>query len=541
MGRGAIASLLAGLAVVSTSAGCAGPEPEAGRVILIGIDGGSLPLMRELSARGMLPNFTRLMNEGAYGHLASLRRALPFSPQRGVGWWSPVVWTSIATGKTPEVHGVVDFLLPDPDAVEFCTLTGSFEAHVTLPPVPRARALRIRPKTGTSTEGWIAAVAGVGPELPIGDRLDLPLPQVSSDADLEIRLRQVQQPGPPLCLNGLELVDERGLTVRRLNFRADRARFPVGWSEPRFGRLYGASPRHRMADALWTIAGAHGRKVALVSWRDSWPVEAVNGYAVSDRFGRRFASRREPVPIDPQQYHPASLRSVIEPYLDRMEEVDALADGTLLDGGGCEIPDVKVARVQHWSDWLAHQIALRLWDDHPDIDLLAVYYSGLDGFGHMYMADREREASCGIEPPLVDRYFALLDDYLADWLTRLEDDVTLVVVTDHGMVAGEVKGEHADNGFAAMAGRGIAPGAMLEGADVLDVAPLVLYLLGLPLAADMPGEPPWGGLDHELIRRQPLRRVPTYESGEEHPEFVKPSKELESELRERLRALGYLE
>jgi len=534
--------LLAWAAAFWMAAGCAEPQRPAGRVILIGIDGAALPLMRELSAREQLPSFTRLLREGAVGPLASLRRALPFSPQRGIGWWSPLVWTSIATGKTPEVHGVVDFRLPNPEAVELCTLTGSSEARLTLAPTEQAVALRIRPSAGAPAAGWLAEVAGDDEARPIDASLDLHLPETPPETELEIRFSSTQLAPKPLCLNALTLVDARGLIVRQLHFLSDRAWFLLGWDEPRFGRLYGASPRHRAVEALWSIAGNHGRKVALVSWRDSWPAEAVNGYAVSDRLGRRFASRREPVPLDPRQYHPESLRAVVEPYLARTAEVDALADATVLDAGACAVLDVQVARVQHWSDWLAHQLALQLWDDDPEIDLLAVYYGGPDAFGHMYMADREQpDPPCRIEPPLVDRYYALIDDYLADWWARLEDDVSLIVVTDHGMQTGELKGEHADNGFVALAGRGVKAEATVNGADVLDAAPLVLYLLGLPLAADMPGEPPWSGLDREHLQREPPRRVPTHETRTQRPEFVEPPEEVEAELLERLRALGYLD
>ncbi|MBW2315718.1 MAG: alkaline phosphatase family protein [Deltaproteobacteria bacterium] len=537
-----ISILLAWAATSWMSAGCAEPEHPAGRVILIGIDGASLPLLRELSARQQLPSFTRLVHEGAVGPLASLPRTLPFSPQRGVGWWSPVVWTSIATGKTPEVHGIVDFRLPNPETVELCTVAGSSEAQLTLAATAQAAALRIRPSAAAAATGWVVKVAGEGTGTPIEAPLDLPLPETAPDDSLEIRFLNAKREPKPLCLNTLRLVDERGLIVRQLHFLSDRAWFPAGWDEPRFGRLHGASPRHRAVEALWNIAGNHQRKVALVSWRDSWPAEAVNGYAVSDRLGRRFASRRDPVPLDPRQYHPESMRTLVEPYLARTAEVDALAAGTLLDGGACEVPDAKVARVQHWSDWLAHQLALRLWDDDPEIDFLAVYYSGPDAFGHVYMPRREqRDLPCRIEPPLVDRYYALVDDYLADWWARLEDDVSLVIVSGHGMQGGELKGEHADNGFAALAGRGVAAGATLKDADVLDVAPLVLYLLGLPLAADMPGEPPWSGLDREQLRREPPRRVPTHESRTQRPEFVEPPKAFEAELLERLRTLGWLD
>lgn len=91
-----------------------------------------------------------------------------------------------------------------------------------------------------------------------------------------------------------------------------------------------------------------------------------------------------------------------------------------------------------------------------------------------------------------------------------------------------------------LTGRGIA-GGDLRGMSALDVAPLVLYLLALPLAADMPGEPPWHAIDPAYLKRHPPWRVPTHEVTRERPEFVEETPEIEAELVERLRALGYLE
>jgi len=69
------------------------------KVYLIGIDGASWNLMRKPMAEGKLPNFQRLMQNESYGQLKS------FIPTK-----SPILWTSIATGKKYKKHGIGNFV-----------------------------------------------------------------------------------------------------------------------------------------------------------------------------------------------------------------------------------------------------------------------------------------------------------------------------------------------------------------------------------------------------------------------------------------------
>ena len=51
-------------------------------------------------------------------------------------------------------------------------------------------------------------------------------------------------------------------------------------------------------------------------------------------------------------------------------------------------------------------------------------------------------------------------------------------------------------------GPGIATGERIYGASLLDIAPTVLLLLGLPAAEDMDGKPLLGAIDRPLLPRQ---------------------------------------
>ncbi|MCZ7384162.1 MAG: alkaline phosphatase family protein, partial [Candidatus Methanoperedens sp.] len=58
--------------------------------------------MDSLRPAGKLPNFDRLIKEGVSGPLRTLKPIL-----------SPIIWTSIATGKTPDKHGIFGFAEAD--------------------------------------------------------------------------------------------------------------------------------------------------------------------------------------------------------------------------------------------------------------------------------------------------------------------------------------------------------------------------------------------------------------------------------------------
>ena len=71
------------------------------RVLVIGIDGGTFDLIRPWADEGHLPNLARLMSEGVWGLLESTLPPVT----------SPA-WPCFATGKNPGKHGVFDFIRP---------------------------------------------------------------------------------------------------------------------------------------------------------------------------------------------------------------------------------------------------------------------------------------------------------------------------------------------------------------------------------------------------------------------------------------------
>jgi predicted AlkP superfamily phosphohydrolase/phosphomutase/Flp pilus assembly protein TadD len=87
--------------------GTAGAPPAPRRLIIVGVDGGDWLNLRPLMDAGRLPNFSRLVREGATGPLRSEEPML-----------SPLLWTTMATGRLPEQHGILNFTVVDPETGE---------------------------------------------------------------------------------------------------------------------------------------------------------------------------------------------------------------------------------------------------------------------------------------------------------------------------------------------------------------------------------------------------------------------------------------
>ena len=95
------------------------PRPKGARppVIWLGFDGLDFELVDRLAAEGRMPNWRRLAAEGYTARLRS------FSPP-----FSPIVWTTIATGASPDVHRVLDFQEIDPKSGAKGPISGSSRA-----------------------------------------------------------------------------------------------------------------------------------------------------------------------------------------------------------------------------------------------------------------------------------------------------------------------------------------------------------------------------------------------------------------------------
>jgi hypothetical protein len=199
--------------------------------------------------------------------------------------------------------------------------------------------------------------------------------------------------------------------------------------------------------------------------------------------------------------------------------------------------------------------ALRLLDGRPQPKLLNVYTHEPDTVQHLFWKWYQPQYFLGVGEDEIrekgDRIPAMqrgFDAFIGKLRQKLEPDTVLIVASDHGHAPTILHQDfytqhrHGPPGILLMQGGPVKPGAVIEGAHILDLYPTMLYLLGLPVPEDAAGKVLLDALDPEFVRRHPVRTIPSYEvlgPAEGLPGGRRESGQDQREL-EKLRALGYI-
>lgn len=424
------------LVALTFNLSCAPSVEPPHRVIVLGIDGIDPRAVAEFGRDGDLPNLARVMREGAYAPLPSDHPML-----------SPILWTTIATGRTPDAHGI---------------------------------------------GGFVATENAEGGKTPVAS------------------------------------------TQRRVR-------------------------------ALWNIASEAGLSVATVGWWATWPAEAINGTNVTDRtcfhflFGEgQSGSGDDDGVISPSERRSEILELVRRPVDVNTEELSFFADVS---------PD-ELDRPFDFNDDLSHlrwaiatadsyrDIGLHLWrNDRPD--LLMLYIEGTDSvshlFGHLVGSGPlagELEVQRKQFGNVVERMYRHADAIVGAFLEVMDENTTLVILSDHGFQLGELHDDpsvtndmrrvsdrfHAEDGILYLYGRGVRSNSSPNSPHLVDITPTVLALLGLPASEEMPGRV----LDEVLDGIEAPTRIASYETT---PQAINSHDrpEVADEMLAHLEALGYIE
>lgn len=374
-------------------------------VMVLAVDGMEWSVAEPLLREGRMPNLQRLLDEGVGGVLGT------FKPT-----FSPVLWTTVATGVTPDAHGILFF----------------------------------------------------------------------SELDLA-----TGQPKP----DGLPYTSEC-----------------------------------RAAPAIWTLADEAGKSVNSVAWWVSWPAEQlehgriVASYAAQAQGALMWKAGvwRDGLP---ELTAPASLAGAIAPLLAEgapdgpyaQAQVAAFGqwptardtDQSKRRWGLDSLRDVNY-RMSYVSDATHARIATHLLEAGV-ADLNLLYLGSLDVAGHLFWRYHEPTAfEYGAKIPAerlehfgehVRKAYEEMDRWIGEVLATLPPERVVMLVADHGMRAYNLKdsailqsGHHfeAEPGVFVLSGAGVTRAGLLpEGkrriGDLLDVAPTLCDLLGIPALKVMPG------------------------------------------------------
>ncbi len=407
--------------------------PNNRRVLLIGWDAADWQVINPLMDAGKMPHLEKLVNGGVIGNLATLNPPL-----------SPMMWTSIATGKRPYKHGIHGFSEPDPHS------------------------------------GYVRPVTNLA----------------------------------------------------------------------------------RKTKTLWNIFNQLGKRSNVVGWWPSHPAEPINGVMVSNHFQQAAGTLDQPWPMRPGTVHPERL---IEPLSKlRVHPSELEADAILsFVPKAAEVDQDQDKRLESVAKIIAenasvHAAATAIMQLEP-WDFMAVYYDGIDHFGHGFMKYHPprlpwiSEQDFELYKDVIESGYRLHDLFLGAMLQLAGDDTTIVLVSDHGFKSDHLRPrnlpnepagpaeEHRHYGMFLMHGPGIRQDERVYGATLLDVAPTILAACGLPVGADMDGK----ALVNVFEDPEPVQTIPSWDAvpGNDgsHPKDRKIDPVEAREALNQLVALGYID
>jgi predicted AlkP superfamily phosphohydrolase/phosphomutase len=250
---------------------------------------------------------------------------------------------------------------------------------------------------------------------------------------------------------------------------------------------------------MWEILTDYRLASGVLNWPVSYPARVDFGYLVSDQFdeGQSYPLRLA------QAAWPTTASAIARDAFDAWQ-VRPWSD-VLTPAASDEHEPPGLQRLR-W-DRAYGAAAVELDREFP-VQMTAVRYEGLDVFGHAVLRDAEPElfGQIGRGDPhrsLLDRYFASIDLEVGRLIGDLAPADLLLVVSGFGMeretfikqLVARARGEperpgshdQAPDGFLLAFGTNVAPNQALPRGAIVDVAPTVLYYLGIPIGRDMDG------------------------------------------------------
>lgn len=513
----------------------AAPLQTSGRVVLVGVDGGSWNLIDAGIADGDLPTFAALAGSGVTGRLATVEPVI-----------SPTVWTSIATGRTPDAHGIRGFyatglFVKVPTAWERLAArgvrVGTYDYLMTWPPLALPG--------GFAIPGWLREDASIEPPDAFA-RAGID-PYTYSNSDLRgsddvietIRDELARKADRFVAL--LDTFDPEVAAVTYYSLDASSHRFWRDSFPGEFdGEMAGRDPDYArvIPEALVGIDGALARIRAALRPEDTLLVASDHGFHAADDVRNVWVTRVHDW-LASADLDPTTARFTVNdgfalvaarvhpgPFAERERSLERLrawlASARMPDGAPLyQVYTVDVAErppghARPWGERI-RQLAVRayLWWIGRTSDLPAHAWV-------FAMPNRE-----------------LLDTLASDTSVLVGEESWPLSALAH---ADEFSGTHDPTAIFLAAGHGISARGERVDLSVLDLAPLLFYLSGQPVPDDLDGELPLEVIDPQHLTTHPLQtiaaeRIPTPKrapSAEQSPEE-------RAALTERLRALGYVE
>lgn len=487
-------------------------------VVLIALDGVEWRLVHQMWEAGELPNLKAMADRGAVGNLATAYEAK-----------SAIVWTTVATGHTKEVHGITDFVRKG--------TVGNVPVNSRDRQVPAVWNLASEGGKKSLVLGWWASYPADPIEgLLIGDRnANLSLSELTWPRMQKAELKAWRAQADAAYQHLYPMSDEGQPSY---NGPSDRL---VSWvASNELGGDY-------------DLAMVYLRRPDVVS-HPYWKYVGLDDYPQpmtpdeQARYGQivRDAYRAVDGSIgDLLQAAPSDTRWLIvsdhgmHDVVERMRvksDLDPLLEAAgFLSTNGDEV-DWQATRAyvtETQSQWARKKI--KVADGQHKATVLAELEASLTQATLM----ESGEALVRFDTPRNGEDA----DIIAVVSTAVGDDLRVSfqgkTLTDVVVEAHRVTGGHNTEppGIFIAAGPGIRSGDV-SGVDVFDLTPTLLYMLGLPYGEDMAGRPFEALFTESYLAEHPVRSDASVGAAVEQ---VQTESEDDQAVLDELRALGYIE
>lgn len=318
----------------------------------------------------------------------------------------------------------------------------------------------------------------------------------------------------------------------------------------------------RKTKALWNILTQAGLRSNIIGWWASHPAEPIHGNVVTNAFGSTKFDPEKGWAVPPGTIHPPEKSAQLGKFKVFPNE---LTEAHILPfiPNAARIDQDTDRRLESFAKILTdassiHAVATALMECEP-WDFTAVYYDAVDHFSHGFMQYHPPKLSWvsdedfEIYRDVIRGAYRFHDMMLARLLELAGPETTVILCSDHGFESGSQRPRgiprepagpaiwHRQYGIVVIAGPGIKQDERIYGASLIDIAPTVLTLFGLPLGEDMDGRP----LLEAFETPPAVKAIPSWDAVEGeagmHAEGRQLDRDQARELMQQFAALGYIE
>ncbi len=340
----------------------------------------------------------------------------------------------------------------------------------------------------------------------------------------------------------------------------------LGFTEPNpKGKAKGIRPvssRSRKVKALWNILSQENFKSNVIGWWPSHPAEPINGVCVSNFYHHVHDELGKPWAMPPGTVYPEHLK---ETLADLRIHPGELTEAHILPfvPDAAKIDQDKDKRLASLGKIIAecstvHAAATWIMENEP-WDFMAVYYDAIDHFCHGFMnyhppkMDNIHKDMFEMYKGVVESGYRYHDMMLGRLLSLAGEDTTVILISDHGFHSDHLRPksiphepagpavQHRPLGIFVMKGENIKKDERIYGATLLDIAPTILTLFGLPVGKDVDGHV-LAQCFEEKIKPEMIDSWENVEGKDGMlPDEVQEDPFAEQAVMEQMIALGYIE